>query len=184
MALCTREEVKSYMSMTGSNSDIDSTIKDLCNRLSATIESYCGREFSSAEYTEYHNGYGNVILYTNNYPVTSVSGIWEDTSRDWPVNTEVDSDEYFVNEGAIYRRDAYFLDWPMSIKIIYTAGYATIPYDLKQACIVEVARSYEQRKEQGVDTKAYADANTTYVLDDFLPNSKLVIDLYKHRKII
>lgn len=184
MPLCTKDEVKNYIGMSGSDATIDTLISDLCNRVSTTIETYCNRTFDSTTHTEYYDGHGTDTLYTNNYPITSVSGIWEDSGREWEDSSVVDSDEYFTTDTTIYRKLSTFIDYPVAIKLTYTSGYTTLPADLKQAAITEVARLYEKRKEVSVTDKTYGDATTSYSMDVFLPNSLLVFDMYRRKYVI
>lgn len=178
MALCSRTEVKEYLGMTGSTNDIDQLLKNLCDRISSVIETYCNRKFEQQTYIDFLDSYGTDVIYPAHRPITSVSGIWESFHRSWDED-EIDPDNYYiVNESYIQRTDNIFISKPKTIKIIYTAGYSSIPLDVKHCAITEVARVYDRRKEVGVTNKTYADSSTSYSIDDLLPTTKLVLDRY------
>jgi hypothetical protein len=79
------------------------------------------------------------------YPITAISGIWDDTDRDYGSDTKIDSDDIIYGErngvtpGIIVLDNDVFSIGVKNIKITYTAGYVTdgdnenIPDDLKQA---------------------------------------------------
>jgi len=182
MTLCSRDDVKDYLNLT--TAEDDDTIKSLTEYMSAVIDKYCDRTIESTVTTEYHNGHGVRTLYPNQYPITSVSGIWQDTAYEWGSGTEIDSSKYLVvNSNNILLKSDRFYEYPMCIKIIYTAGYSTIPDDLKFVCITEVVRHLKRRDDPAVISRSSTDSSISYDIGDFLPTSKVVLDRYKKVRV-
>lgn len=179
MALASSDEVRAYseiIAYTPTN-----LIEELLKSVSSKIDSYCNRTLESTTHTEYLDGFNNEILYPKNYPITSVSGIWEDLSRLWSDSTLVNSSYYFIDSNSIVRSTGTFMEGKKVIKITYTAGYQStaIPNDLKQVCISEVSREFKRRKDPAVISKTSDDTTITYNTDDILPENKIVLRAYR-----
>lgn len=186
MSLITLDEIKSYDGMTGSNAEVDDELDNIAERISKIFETYCGRVFDSATYTECYDGEGSNCIYLKHYPITSVSGIYDDGEWGWEESYLVDSNNYRIkDERAVVLKESYtFYDYIQNVKIVYTAGYSTIPADLKHVCIIETLRSFKSRKEPSVISKSLADGTVSYVAKEFLPQTKIVLDRYMYKGII
>lgn len=184
-SLTSLDLVKYFMGMTGTDSESDDLLENLIDRVSTLFESYCDRNILSREYNEVYDGRGSNKLYTNQYPITSVSGIWDDYDWTWDSGTEVDSDYYRIYEGGRYItfRDTYLYDYQQNVKIIYTAGYATVPSDIQHACITEVARSYKNKNQVDITSKTLADGSVSYSAKSFLPLTLTTLNVYKRISI-
>lgn len=182
MALCTLQEVKDYLDIQGTNTTSNTVIGGLCDAVSSIADAYCGRTLESTTHTEYYSAYGSSYLVLNNYPITSVSGVYDDVSRVWDDDTIIDSADYIVDSNIIYLNGYYFSGGAKAVKVVYTAGYTsnTIPQDLKQAAIMEVAHLY-RKASIGVDvnSRSTGDNSTSYNITDLQPNTKLIFNLYK-----
>ena len=64
----------------------------------------------------------------------------------WINDTEVDEDDYEVNENHIYY-NAGFSKGHMNIRITYYAGYATIPDDIESKCLELIKSLYDKNKD-------------------------------------
>lgn len=176
------DEIKNFIGMTGSVSDTDDLLKDLINRVSILFESYMNENVLSRVYTEYFDGKGAMVLFPNHYPITTVSGIWDDYDWDWETGDLIDADDYrIVDEQYItLKRSVSVLgDYKQNIKITYTAGYTTVPDDLKQACITEVSRMYKNRNQVDVTSKTLSDGSVSFFDKDFLPLTITTLNKYK-----
>lgn len=182
-ALATVNDITNFLGIQ-SPTDRD-LLEDLINNVSASIESYCDRKFLSRSFTEYHDGLNISRIYPYQYPITTISGIWEDAGWSWDSTTLITSSNYRIDNSA---RFVVFNDYnPMideeNIKIIYTAGYATIPYDIRQACIQEVVRLYKRRKSIDVSAISMADGSVNVLNDDLLPTTKRILSVYINRRL-
>ena len=182
MSLCTTADVKEYMGITSSS--LDALIASLITRMEAFIKRYTGRVFEAADYVEQYDadiGNGGILLLLQ-YPVISVTTLWDDPNRVFGDDTIVGTSDYVVYsvEGSIRLDDTQatlyqnaqavgvgFQVGLQSVKVSYRAGYedGAIPADLTQACIELVAYKLTSRKGAavGVKTRRLADASFTYV---------------------
>jgi len=167
----------------------DSLIANLINRLSTRIESYCGRKFVAREYTEYHDGDKTNAVIVDNPPIISVSGLWDDIDREFTSNEEITSDNYVVysNEGylSLYNDEVYFSRGVQNIKVVYSGGYTTIPYDLQDACINWVLTEYRRVKDKhhAFGSKSAPGGSISIDSSAVPQNVKFVLDLYKKKKL-
>lgn len=186
MALCTLAEVKEYNDITVTTND--TLLTNLISRVSTEIETYCDCTFSSASYTDYHDGNGDDKLYTDHYPIITGSGVevWDDTEWDWETADLIDSNDYMiVNDRGIFLKSSIFVDGVKNVKISYTAGYDTIPTDLTQFTIEEVIRRFKMRKHPGdISSKALPDGTVTYKEMNGLPTDMPMLNSYKRIYIV
>lgn len=183
MALCTLSDVKLLLGIQSIDTNEDDLISTLIDNVSTMISNYCDRTFESTTYTEYYDGcYYPNKLYTHQYPIISVSGIYDDVS--WVYTTPITSGSYRINNIYVELLPGYTFSYGYgNIKIIYTAGYTTIPGDLKQSCIEEVVRKYKRRNELHVSSMSYGTESTTAFIDDLLPTTKITLNKYKRISI-
>jgi hypothetical protein len=143
-------EAKTHLKVpTGVTSD-DLAIEMFINAASERIAAWCDRVFIEAEYTELHSGRRQNFLLPNQYPIWSISEIRIDNSRNWSdAQTLVPSSAYSLSDyNTTIQYDGSFPTGYNNIRIIYTAGYATIPSDLKLACLWFVEWFYRHRSRE------------------------------------
>lgn len=175
--LTTLSAVKEFLQIATAVTDDDTFITNLISRISADIEKECGRTFLAANYTEYHDGDSTSILMLDQYPVNSITSIHDDVDREYNADDLIDSDDYaFYSESGIVELDGLtFATGIKNIKVIYNAGYTTIPTDLEQACIKRVAIEYLTGKA-GVN--AFDSDNVTR-LEKMKESADATIEKYK-----
>ena len=177
--LCTLDEVRDYLSMESSVANIDTLLENLIKRVSSFVDNYCDRTIETTTHTEYYDGNGTDRLYTLNYPITSVTNLWENTNRAWDTDDITDSDDYIVMENSILLKTTIFSNYPQCIKLTYVAGYATIPEDLKQLCIEEVSRSFNHKQDIGIISRGDSKGNITRIEQGLMKQSKEVLIKYR-----
>lgn len=175
-ALCNVNEVIRYLGLKQTD-DID-VIEDIINGISTAIITHCGRNFLSAEYTEYHDG-GTDRIYVEQYPITSLSGVWLDDEEVTDVAIS-DNQRYIISDYDLYTSD-YDEE---NVKVIYTAGYTTIPSDVRLVAIMECAKTWKRRKQLDVSAISMQDGSITMLTDDWLPTTKKVLSSYTKRRLI
>ena len=179
-ALATLDEVKNFYGMTGAKQTDDDLLEDLINRITQSFQTYCGvTSFKAADYTEYIDGESSKYIFPKNTPIQTITEINEDPDWNWASDTTIGSDEYRIIDDKYIVRNSNFAAADQSIKLIYNAGYITIPFDLKQACIEEVSIRYKHRRDIDIQTKSLEDGDATYNTGAFLPSTLEV--LYKYR---
>jgi hypothetical protein len=188
-ALITAVELETILQTTIA-SDLKNT---LINIASDFITRYFDNKFLPlTTYTdEAYDGNGTRIMYLKNKPVVSVTAVkvW-DTYDNSVSDTLVEHDDYIVDltEGYIYKR-GYWARGVKNYRITYQAGYtseASIPYDLKYACMLLANLIYTQRGKSGINSETMGKYSISYkdnsqtIYGMSIPSEILgVLNLYK-----
>lgn len=188
-ALTSRENVQKYRLANGkpleTKPEVDDLIDILINSYSTKIETYCDRKFLSRDYVEYLSGEGSNVLFPKQYPITSISGIWDDSSWTWTDDYLVDSTIYtIINDNSIALRTSRFGSSVNNIKIVYTAGYATVPADIENVCIIELMRAFDRMSDLGLGYKLTGDSSMTITETPFLLTSRITLDSYRRKVVL
>jgi hypothetical protein len=158
-------EVKTFLKKSLADTSEDALLKQIIGAVDAEAKKFFDRQIEQATYTDYYDGNNSRVLLLNEYPVTSVASVYEDTTAYWGSVTSsfgtttlltsgidyalaLDGRNGVAEAGRIfkltgvwsgrwdYRRGnlgATIKPMPGSIKVTYTAGYASgaIPQDIK-----------------------------------------------------
>lgn len=127
----------------------ESFAEELINQASAMAERYCGRVLASQSVTSVVDAPGGTALILPEYPVSAVTSVFIDTAREFGAATEV-TDYYLEAPTGILFRDTGFGSGRRVVKVIYTAGYATVPADLSQAIVELVQWLWGRQRSQSV----------------------------------
>lgn len=166
--LTTLANIKEQLGIVGTSTTFpDAYLNNVIARASHTIERLCGRALVSASYTEYVDGDGTKFLNLRRGPfpttagVTSVSSItYSSTASE--TATAVATGDYFLR-GVL--TDGWYLKsylesnggtWSTgqrNYKVVYTAGFSTVPYDLEQACLSLAVAYINRRKNEGTSSR-------------------------------
>lgn len=123
---------------------------ELLDAATEFIENWCHRTFASTVHAEVYDGQGDSILIADNLPITDVASVvilWNDDTTTTIDNTGEDEFRYDPQTGIIKFSPnttadyAYFPKGFQNITLNYTAGFATIPESVQEACI-EVALAF------------------------------------------
>lgn len=182
-ALTTVADVKESMNIASSVSTYNNLIIRKINQATKMIENYTGRTFQSTVYTnDMYDATSTDVLVLRQRPVTAIASV---QIRDSSLNDNswdtVDSQLYFCDAGsaqanagvlslvfrAIGKWDRY--------RITYTAGYATIPEDLSEACAV-LAAYYVTNADGAVTVKEKQEGSRKI---QYYPGIKNFYDLSK-----
>lgn len=179
-ALTTVADVRAIPGMDSSISD-DYIIRKI-NQATEMIEGYCGRRFKATDYTEYYDGSGIDELLLRNFPVNSVTSIGgRDTSLNEDDFNTVDANQYFtdLDAGTIEAVSSFYGGWDRW-KVVYNAGYTTIPADLAEACATLAAYLVNNdasstagvtQKKEGTREIHYGDTKVQYGSDPASANN-------------
>jgi hypothetical protein len=69
-----------------------------------------------------------------------------------------------------------------NIKVVYNAGYSTIPFDLEQAVLDLIALKYNSRDKDRLGVKSRSidgQSSIVFITDELLPEIKVVLDMYR-----
>lgn len=143
---------------------IEGNLSDVIAQAETHIERKLDRKLSVATYTEYFWPNGDTI-FPRNRPITSVTSI---RRRAYYTNawTTLPLATFHVNSESGWVRDlrgGYMVGW--QVEITYSAGYSTMPDDIKAAVILQTALfAYQDLEIYGVgDSKA---PGIRYMQDD------------------
>lgn len=160
-ALTTLANFKIHMSMQPTASLDDNKMIMYINAASQKIETWCNRILISQSYTELKSGRRQNYLLPDQYPVTAISEIRLDNNRQWTLpQSLLDPTTYTLSDfGQTIQWDGIFPGGYNNIRIIYTAGYVTIPADLELGCIWLAEWYYrnQQRADMGKTTMSKGD---------------------------
>lgn len=184
LSLVTKEEYKSYVGINSTNSDdiIDAIIPKVSNY----VKTYCRRTFidyvNDYKVETTNAGYGSAIV-LKEYPLLSVSSV--DYSEDYgqTYTSLVEFTDYIVDleEGNIVSLSDDFPKVLNGYQITYTAGYETLPEDLKLAILDLI--TYYIKNDMAVHSPKSPGTNSVqveYITSSALPaHIRRVLDLYK-----
>lgn len=181
--------LKAYLQITSSGSDaILTLIKD---GVEAAVKKHCDRDFILTTYTEYYNGDGSSRLFVKNFPITAITTIHDDPARAFGATTQIAA-TYIVsdvsellNAGIIDLLDWVFNRGKRNIKVVYQAGYSTIPSDLRNAVAKLCAREFllQDKKLVGQVSQTVGDRTVTLNLEDMPKDVAAVLYKYTRRRV-
>lgn len=180
--LITKAEYKSYVGINSPNED--ALIDSLIPKVSQLIKNYCRRTFVDyIDDPKVDQFNGGEVLYLKEYPVVSVSSV-----------------EYSVDYGKTYVALAEYDDWVLNraedaiiptsasifqilvngYKVTYTAGYESVPEDLKLAVFDLI--TYYRKNDSAIHSPKAPGTNSVqieYITTTSLPaHIRRVLDLY------
>lgn len=146
----------------------DSLLTNIINRSTDIIEKYCnGRRFVSTVYTnQEYDGTGTKYLNLRHFPVTVLSAYDRNygdfSTTNW--NTLQVEGIKLVDDGTGPGQVFYtfgFVRGVRNYRFTYTAGYATIPNDLEEACLQLSAYIYNDKKNKGMKSESLGEYSYT-----------------------
>lgn len=149
-----------------SKTDYDSILERMINAASQSIEKYLDRVVKEATYTEFQDGRASNKILLKEYPVSSITSLHIDNDGDFDANALIDSGDYSIDsESMLLLRHRTFTKGYQNIKVVYVAGYSTVPSDIEHACIEYVNYLYVRRSDRrvGVKSKSKGGENITFV---------------------
>ncbi len=195
VALVTTTSMCSYLGIANGSTE-EEEVDLIINAASTRAAEMTGRGVDENGYsrllstsrTEYYDGDGSDTLLLKAYPVTTVSTIYVDTEREYASTDLLDSTDYvwYGMEGTVRTDGALFSSGNKSVKVTYSGGYSTVPYDL-QLAVKELVQFWYKRntdKRVGVASISVGDKNVSYETD--VPKSVTsIFNRYKdHRGLV
>jgi len=163
-------------------------VEHLITAASLYANNYCSRKLARRTYSgetedEVYDGTGSRFLYLEQFPVASITAIYQDISRAWAADTEITSTSYtFYPERGKIVFDNYLFAGARTIKVGYVGGYVTIdtPQDLAQAILI-IVDYWKKRVDDhgwGVSSVGVDDKRIAYQLG--IPNQAIeLLKLYR-----
>lgn len=145
-ALVTWETLQTLLNL---DMEEQSRYEKLINAASAVANRYTRRKLKARDYTVILDGTGREELLLPEYPVNSVTNLFIDSSRGFGSETEV-TDYLVYEDEAIIVYESLFPSLRKSVKVIYNAGYETVPEDLQIAAVEIIAWMASRMNDSGV----------------------------------
>ena len=177
----------------GSGIDTESItmVQEIITAASIWANNYTSRNLKSRAYTledddTLYDGDGDNYIMLTQYPVTTLSSVYEDIDRVYGSDTLVDSDDYIIyaRRGKLLFTDYNIGYGYQNIKVLYTAGYITVPKDLQNAVIALIQFWYDSYTGNrfGVKSTRSETKGLTYdpnipptVIKSFNPYKKVIV---------
>lgn len=178
--LSTVASCKEHLGISGTT--FDAVIGTLLTRASAWIERYCGRTFASTAYTQDYDGDGTDTLILRQYPIVSVTTIHDDQERDFASATLIDADDYYVDadKGMVKLIAGRFSRGRGNVRVVYTAGHATVPAAVALAAVELTAFWFNRRRSAGRASESLGGLSVSH-LGDVPGDIKTMLDEYASR---
>jgi uncharacterized phiE125 gp8 family phage protein len=174
-ALATIAQVKEFIGTADATDD--ALLTRLTTQAAESIERSAGRVFGTASYTETSNGTGADFLVLGNRPVTAVASVVIDGVTIPESTSSLVAGWLIASPWKIALRGSYaFTAGVQNVTIGYTAGYATIPADLTQACVLIAALLYKQRDRLGLSSKGVGGESIAFDTVEFPPSVQATIN--------
>lgn len=180
--LTTIDALKEYL---GDSTNLDDVLLTrIVTAASDAISAYCSRTFESTVYTdELYDGSNRDVLVLRNFPVITLSAVKEGgaalTIGTDPYGSGTSGDVYLnAEEGSIVRPFAKFYAFRKYYSVTYTAGFATIPASIVQACLDLSTLMVREKDHAGIQAVQTGAKSVTYIrqLPEF---SQRALDLYQ-----
>ena len=197
--LITLDEYKLYEGV--NSTQYDEKFESLITNVSKLVRTYCGTEFDayagSPGVTEVFDiQWDTHVVQLRNCPIIEILNVFERTAQNSDYEELYrdgtnDKYEYYVDTvtDSVIRTQASgaYKNWKQgtgSVKIIYTAGYTSIPADLKLAVadLITYYHKDEWKERQTIGSATREGAGASAVRNDpgFPDHIRRVLDLYRN----
>lgn|SRR5574339_74072 len=123
-----------------SDTDKDSFLTNILNAAWEMAKNYIGYDLNDTVYTEDYDGDGTNELLLKKWPIISITSIKDDTDRTFGSDTVIDSTDYLFDADTglvtLFQGQGVFTSGRGNIRVVYTAGYTSIPYDAQRGLIM------------------------------------------------
>ncbi len=174
--LCTLADLKAWLNVTNATDDV--LLQRLLTTVSVCMQNWMNRTIPSASYTETRDGNGSDTLVMANKPITDVASVTVGGIA-IPESPDGIQPGFVFGEWGIYLLGYRFTQGRRNVKAVYTAGYATVPVDLAQACIEQAAYQYRQKSHIGQTGTGMGPEHISFSERDFTPGTKTLMSQYR-----
>lgn len=186
-ALTSLQTAKVYLGIDLAKTANDIKITQFINSASWFCNSYTQRKLLSRTLTEYYSGDGTSELFTLNYPISSITTVHDDLDRSYGSDTLITATDLVIMPNDLAYKIVYdggvFNVGIRNIKAVYVAGYATIPYDLEEACLQIIGLFWNNVDKGwlGIIQQSLADGSIN-IESTYIPKSAMqILDHYKKK---
>lgn len=174
--LCILADLKAWLNITAATDD--ALLQRLLTTVSVCMQNWMNRVIPSATYTETRDGTGTDTFMLSNRPVTAVSSVLVNGQIVLPSPDGIQAG-YVFSDMAVYLIGQVFTRGRRNVTVSYTGGYATVPFDLAQACIEQAAYQYRAKSHIGQTGTGMGPEHISFSDRDFTPGCKTLMQQYK-----
>jgi uncharacterized phiE125 gp8 family phage protein len=152
-ALTTLANAKAWLKIPTLETGTDSMVEMFINAASDDIEQYTQRKLKAQSHTEIQHGRGSNAILCHEFPVNSITELRIDPDSDFTdASTLIDADDYRLEASSdcIFLLTRLFPRGYSNIRVIYNAGYSTVPASLEQACLWITAFNYRMWETKNI----------------------------------
>jgi hypothetical protein len=171
--LTTLANLEAWLGLASGNAD-EPLLSRLITAVSAYIETWCDRPFASQAYTETRDGTGALRMAFAQTPVTAVTSVTVG-GQAIPAGDAVSAPGYFFTPTMLTLNGYEFARGLGNVQLAYTAGFATTPPEIEQACIELAAFRYRELERVGVASKGLAGETTSFIIKDLPPSVATIL---------
>lgn len=171
-------DTKTYLRLNTTTDD--DLLTTLIAAASAWIESRLGRTIGVNAYSEIRDGHGGRRLTFGNAPATAVTSVTVN-GQSIPASPTPGQPGYLFTATAITLNGWRFARGMSNVALSYSAGWASVPADIAQACIELVALRYRQMERVGLVSKGLAGETTAFTQADAPAAVLALLESYKRR---
>jgi hypothetical protein len=194
-SLITLDQLKAYLGPSFEGNQNDGLLELLIDSVTVMFDSHLGRTLAKTTYTNlYFDGTGKENLYLPNWPIVSITSIYED---DVLLTEGVDSDYVlYADIGILKRVSGAWLKGLKTVKTTLVAGYVVqgaaplagetaLPANVKLACMIQVSREWKktQGSEWGESSRTFPDGSTSRIERGLLKEVEEILDHYRRIRI-
>ena len=151
-------DYKTYKKIT--KTDADSELQFIIDSVNTMVKTFVGHSvidyYNTPIVESFNIKQEQSTIQLNEWPIRTVSLVETRDDYDRPYET-ISSVEYFIDKGIdcifLHGKSVYWNEGYGAVKVTYTAGYATVPADLRIACLDLVhhyyKEEYKDRKQIG-----------------------------------
>lgn len=171
MGLITLAQAKSDVDIPDANTAEDARVTQIIAAASDYCDSATNRKLASASYTHYFDGNESSYLLLKEFPITTLTSVHVDDTWAFGAGALVPSADLRIHRDVLVARrcGVFHYKSSLAVKVIYIAGYLTIPEDLQQACREMFKFLYYGRNDRRMGLAAKTKLNESVSYIDTVP---------------
>lgn len=177
-SLITLAALRAYLSIPPDQTEDDALLQTLITAASARIEAAIGRSILSAERTDVLDGNGKTRLMFPAWPVTAVAEV-SVNGHSIPAAASFGAGGYRFDPTMLVACGHCFVRGHRNVRLTYTAGFASTPPDIAQACMQMVGAAFAEKDRLGVGSKSLAGETITYIDVAMSPGVQSMLNAYR-----
>ena len=187
--LVTLEDYKTYKKIT--KTDADTELQYIIDSVNVLVRTFVGHSiidyYTTARVETFNVQQGQAALQLNEWPVKEVVSVQTREDYDKAYVT-MDPVEYYVDPDVdciyVHGKAAYWPEGFGAVKVTYKAGYATVPLDLRMACLdlvhMYVKEEYKEKRAIGNTSIDNSTSRASSLATEWPIHIIRVLDMYRN----